>query len=267
MEVVIVPGYADISRAAADRIETQIKAKPNSVLGLATGSTPVGCYEELVRRYKAGRLDFSKIVTFNLDEYVGVPSTHPQSYHTFMNEHLFDHVDIPAHHIHIPSGTAHDYTAYAAWYEGQIEHYNGIDLQLLGLGTDGHIGFNEPGSSLGSRTRLKTLMQSTIKANARFFENEEEVPHFSITMGVGTIMEAREILLVASGASKAEAVAAFIEGPVTSQITASALQLHRQVTVIVDEEAAAQLEHSEYYRWVYQQKENVSNVARSAFGG
>jgi glucosamine-6-phosphate deaminase len=265
MEVVIVPDYAAMSRVAADKIEAQLKAKPNSILGLATGSSPVGCYEELVRRYRAGRLDFSKVVTFNLDEYVGLPSTHEQSYHYFMRKHLFDHVDIPAHHINIPSGTAHDYDVYSAWYEGEIAQYGGIDLQLLGIGSDGHIAFNEPGSSLGSRTRLKTLMKSTIKDNARFFGSEEAVPHFAVTMGVGTIMEAKEILLVASGESKAEAVAQFIEGPVTSQITASALQLHRQVTVVVDEAAASELENADYYRWVYEQKERASEIARHAF--
>lgn len=257
-----MPDYEAMSRVAADLIEAQVQVKPNSVLGLATGSTPLGTYQELTRRHQEGRLDFSKVITFNLDEYVGLPATHEQSYHYFMHHHLFDHINVPPEHVYIPSGTVHDFTRHCEWYEAQIRDVGGIDLQLLGIGGDGHVAFNEPGSSLGSRTRLKTLTEQTVQDNARFFETEEEVPRFAITMGVGTILEARRIVLVASGEAKAEPIARCIEGPVTAQVTASALQLHRDVVIVIDEAAASQLQHADYYRWVYAQKSRIAEIEK-----
>ena len=260
MEVIITKDYEEVSRMAADRIEAQILVKPNSVLGLATGSTPLGTYKELIQRHKEGKLDFSKIKTFNLDEYVGLPSTHDQSYHYFMHENLFNHININPENVYMPSGTVTEFEAYCEWYENQIVDSGGIDLQLLGIGSDGHIAFNEPGSSLGSRTRMKTLTRQTIEDNARFFERDEDVPHFAITMGIGTILEARKIILIANGEQKAKVVADFIEGPVSSRVTASALQLHQRTIVILDEAAAAKLEYAEYYQWVYDQKQRATEL-------
>jgi len=260
MEVIVSKSAAEMSVAAAREVADVLNAKPNAVLGMATGSTPLGLYQELVRLHKKGELDFSHVTTFNLDEYVGLPITHPQSYHHFMHEHLFRHVNIPAQNIHIPSGTTTNYRAFCAWYEARIKECGGIDLQILGIGTDGHIGFNEPGSSLTSRTRLKTLARQTIDDNARFFKNREEVPIYAITMGVGTVLEAREIVLLANGKKKAGAIAAAVEGPVTSMITASALQLHPSSRVYVDEEAAAQLKMREYFDWVQEKKPGAPQV-------
>ncbi|HEV8606616.1 MAG TPA: glucosamine-6-phosphate deaminase [Tepidisphaeraceae bacterium] len=254
MEVVVQKNQHEMSIAAAREVANVLNAKPNAVLGMATGSTPLGLYQELVRLHKKGELDFSHVTTFNLDEYVGLPITHPQSYHHFMHEHLFRHINIPPQNIHIPSGTTTNYRAFCAWYESRIKECGGIDLQILGIGTDGHIGFNEPGSSLSSRTRLKTLARQTIDDNARFFKNRNEVPIYAITMGVGTVLEAREIVLLASGSKKAEAIAAAVEGPVTSMITASALQHHPSTRVYLDEEAAAHLKMREYFDWVQEKK-------------
>src|SRR2546423_494739 len=192
MEVVIKRDYDQMSKAAAQLVVDVLNTKPNAVLGMATGSTPLGLYQELVRLYKAGQVDFSRVTTFNLDEYVGLPANHPQSYHYFMHEHFFQHVNIPRHNINIPSGTTSNYPAFCQWYERRIAECGGIDLQILGIGSDGHIAFNEPGSSLSSRTRLKTLSKQTIDDNARFFERREDVPVYAITMGVGTILGARK---------------------------------------------------------------------------
>src|SRR5438876_4474168 len=254
MEVVIRRDYEQMSATAAQLVIDVLNTKPNAVLGMATGSTPLGLYQELVRLHEAGEVDFSRVTTFNLDEYVGLPANHPQSYHYFMHEHFFQHVNIPRHNINIPSGTTSNYPAFCQWYERRIEECGGIDLQILGIGSDGHIAFNEPGSSLTSRTRLKTLARSTIDDNARFFERSEDVPIYAITMGVGTILEARTLVLLASGKNKAEAVAAMIEGPVTSMTTASALQLHPTAKVFVDESAAGQLKMRDYYDWVQKKK-------------
>ncbi len=254
MEVVIKRDYEQMSKAAAQLVVDVLNTKPNAVLGMATGSTPLGLYQELVRLYKAGHVDFSRVTTFNLDEYVGLPANHPQSYHYFMREHFFQHVNIPQHNINIPSGTTSNYPAFCQWYEGRIAECGGIDLQILGIGSDGHIAFNEPGSSLSSRTRLKTLSKQTIDDNARFFERRESVPVYAITMGVGTILDARRLVLVASGKTKAKAIAHAVEGPVTSMVTASAIQLHRDATVIVDGEAAAGLTMREYYEFIYAAK-------------
>ncbi len=227
------------------------------MLGLATGSTPTGTYKELIRIYRERGLDFSGVTTFNLDEYLGLDPCHSQSYHHFMEENLFKHVNLNPSNVHIPNGLAKDLATECRNYEQMIKDAGGIDLQLLGLGRDGHIGFNEPSSSLGSRTRVKTLTQETIKDNARFFDNEKDVPRFALTMGVGTIMEAREVLLLASGRNKAEALRATVEGPVSAEFTASVLQMHPKVTMVVDEDASVLLKRREYYKYVQQKAEEL----------
>lgn len=250
MRVIILPDTDAVARRAADFISAVVKRKPMCVLGLATGGTPLGAYKELIRRHREEGLDFSHVTTFNLDEYVGLAPSHPQSYRHFMQANLFDHINIDHARTHVPDGRALDFPRFCEMYEQRIRDSGGIDLQLLGIGTDGHIAFNEPGSSLGSRTRLKSLASQTIRDNARFFGSEEAVPRLSVTMGVGTILEARCCLLMATGANKAEAIRATVEGPITSQVTASALQLHREVIVVLDEAAASLLERREYYNEV-----------------
>lgn len=258
MEVIIAKDRADLAEVTAGIIRDQILRKPNSILGLATGSTPEETYARLVRYHKEEGLDFSKITTFNLDEYIGLPPSHEQSYYYFMHDRLFNHVNVNEEKVHVPMGMTPDPQAFCAWYENEMEAAGGIDLQLLGIGGDGHIAFNEPGSSLASRTRVKTLTEQTIKDNAELFfgkGQEHLVPKFAITMGVGTILEARKLLLIAFGKRKAKIVKQFIEGPVSSMVTASALQLHPDAIVVLDEEAAAELEHRDYYKWVYGQRE------------
>ena len=250
MRVIISDTYDELGRSAAMAIAGLINSKPNAVLGLATGSTPLGLYKELIRLHKEEGLDFSRVITFNLDEYVGLPKDHSQSYYHFMHEYLFKHINIAAQNVYLPSGTTNNYQAFCSWYEQRIRDCGGIDLQVLGIGTDGHIAFNEPSSSLGSRTRIKTLARQTIEDNARFFDNPEDVPVYAITMGVGTILEAQRIILLANGESNAAAIAGAIEGPVTAMNTASALQLHKDVTFFLDEAAAGKLGMLDYYRWI-----------------
>lgn len=255
MEVIIKKNYDEMSKEAAKIVaeEMRKKAKMNAPfkLGLATGSTPIGLYKELIRMHKEEGLDFSTVITFNLDEYVGLAPDHEQSYRYFMNENLFKHVNINPKNTHVPDGLAKDVEAHCEEYERMIKDAGGIDLQILGIGRDGHIAFNEPGSSLASRTRMVALAEETIIDNSRFFKSIDEVPKCAITMGVGTILEAKKIVLLANGKGKAEALAKAIEGPVTSEITASALQLHPNVTVICDEEAAVNLKRKDYYKHVY----------------
>lgn len=257
MQVIIKNSYDEMSLEAATIIKDAIHHKPNLVLGLATGSTPIGTYKELIRMHKAGELDFSKVVTFNLDEYVGLPTTHNQSYHYFMHENLFNHVNINPSNVHVPSGVVKDFDNYCQWYEDEIDKVGGIDLQVLGIGSDGHIGFNEPGTSLASRTQIVTLTEETIKDNSRFFKHIDEVPRFAITMGVGTIMEAKHCLLVANGEKKADPVAALVEGPITSQITASVLQMHPNATVIIDKPTSSKLKRVDYYDWAYSNRPKI----------
>jgi glucosamine-6-phosphate deaminase len=248
MLVILKRDAGEISRQAAQLVASAVRKNPSLTLGLATGSTMIGVYQELVRLHKTGSLDFSQVVTFNLDEYLGLAATHPQSFHDFMQQHLFAHVNVSPRNIHIPDGTIRgDYDKYCAAYEDALHQAGGIDLQLLGIGRNGHIGFNEPTSSIGSRTRLKVLEKETLDDNAKFFAPGEESPRCAITMGIGTILEARKILLIATGASKAAAVTKSIEGPVTSAVPASALQLHSDVTFIIDDAAAAQLTQRDYY--------------------
>ncbi len=260
MEVVIKSDYEEMSRAAAHVVADVLNTKPDAVIGLATGSTPLGVYKELVRMHQEEGIDFSQVTTFNLDEYVGLSINDPQSYHHFMHENFFKHVNIPIQNIYIPSGTTRNYQAFCQWYEHRIEECGGIDVQILGIGSDGHIAFNEPTSSLSSRTRLKTLEKQTIDDNARFFENRDEVPIYAITMGVGTILEAKQIVLLASGKNKAAVVAASVEGPVTSMVTASALQMHPSTLFFVDEEAGSELKMREYYDWVQEKKPDSPQV-------
>ena len=250
MEILVQDNAEKMSQVAARLVARVMNAKPNAILGLATGSTPLGLYKELVRMHRDEGLDFSQVTTFNLDEYVGLTRDHEQSYHYFMHENLFKHINIPEQNIHIPSGTTENYAAFCSWYENRIVECGGIDLQILGIGGDGHIAFNEPSSSLGSRTRIKTLAKQTIDDNARFFDSAEDVPIYAITMGVGTIMEARKLFLLANGSSKAAAVAAAVEGPVTSMITASAIQMHPDTICILDKEAATDLKMLDYYEWI-----------------
>jgi glucosamine-6-phosphate deaminase len=251
MLVLLKENAEGISKQAARLIASAVRTKPTTVLGLATGGTMVGVYREMVALHNAGELDFSRVTTFNLDEYLGLPATHAQSFRTFMQENLFAHINIPAGNIHIPDGgITGDYEEYCAGYEAAIRTAGGIDLQLLGIGRNGHIGFNEPTSSLGSRTRLKVLSRDTIEDNRKFFGVGEKIPNCAITAGIGTILEARKILLLANGAAKAVPIAEAIEGPVTAAVPASALQMHPDVTFIVDGAAAAKLTHREYYKEV-----------------
>ena len=225
MEIIIKPTVAEAQMETANIFRRQIKHKPDSVLGLATGSTPIGVYALLVRMRERGELDFSQVSTFNLDEYVGLEASHPCSYREFMREHLFGKVNLASARIHFPDGMAKDVPLHCAEYEAQMTRAGGIDLQLLGIGREGHIGFNEPSSSLASRTRIKTLTPQTVQDNARFFGSADKVPRHVITMGVGTIMETRHCLMLATGEAKADAVARMAEGPITADLPASILQM------------------------------------------
>jgi glucosamine-6-phosphate deaminase len=227
-----------------------MREKSNAVLGLATGRTPLQLYQELIVR----KLDWRQVRTFNLDEYVGLPPEHPQSLHSVMWANLFQHVNIDRANVHLPDGQAGDIPAHCAAYEAAIRAAGGIDVQVLGIGTDGHIGFNEPMSSLASRTRIKTLTGQTRRDNATAFGGEARVPRHVITMGIGTIMDARQVVLLAFGEAKARAIAAAVEGPVAAITPASALQLHPVVKVCLDEPAARLLQRADYYRWVYDNK-------------
>lgn len=248
---IIIQATPEIATSVASRIVARLlREKPNAVLGLATGSTPLLLYRALIDM----KLDWSRVTTFNLDEYIGLPQDHPQSYHSFMWENLFRHVNISKDNVNIPDGNTNDIPGFCATYEQRIREAGGIDLQILGIGTDGHIGFNEPTSSLASRTRIKTLTPQTRKDNARFFGSEAAVPSHVITMGIGTIMEARQNLMLAFGANKARAIAEAVEGPITTINPASILQMHPDAKVCLDAAAAAQLKRAEYYRWVYDNK-------------
>lgn len=255
MEIIISPNPEIASRRAAEVIKEQLLRKRASVLGLATGGTVVGLYGELIKMYKAGEISFKKVSSFNLDEYVGLAPDNPNSYHTFMAENFFSKIDIDRSNTHIPNGRAENIRAYCTQYENKIRQFGGIDLQLLGIGADGHIGFNEPGSSIGSRTRIKTLTEKTRSDNARFFGGDiEKVPVHAITMGIATILDAREIVLLAFGEGKAEAVAKMAEGGISSMFPASALQLHPNVKVFLDEAAAGKLANRDYYEYAYTKK-------------
>ncbi len=260
MEIIIQPTASAASIIAARLIARLVYHKPNCVLGLATGSTPLATYQELIRMHREDGLDFSHVTTFNLDEYVGLSPEHPQSYHHFMQEHFLRHVNVAPERIHIPDGMTSDVPGLCERYEAEIRAAGGIDLQLLGIGSDGHIGFNEPSSSLASRTRIKTLTERTRNDNARFFSSPAEVPLHCITMGVGTIMETRQVLLLAFGPNKAQAIAEAVEGPITAMNPASILQMHPVAKALLDEPAATSLRRLEYYRWVFDNKPDWQRV-------
>jgi len=254
MRVLVRKDYEAMSKTAAEIVASLVKKKPGCILGLATGSTPVGMYRELAWMCREENLCFSKVKSFNLDEYFGIAPDHDQSYRCFMNDNLFNHININKENTRVPDGLVklEEVEKSCADYEKAIKDAGGVDLQVLGIGGDGHIGFNEPGSSLASRTRLIALDEQTREDNARFFSSIDEVPRAALTMGVGTVLEAKCNLLLANSQKKAEVVAKAIEGPVTNQITASALQLHPNTITIVDEEAASTLKRKEHY--IYAEK-------------
>jgi glucosamine-6-phosphate deaminase len=253
MRLIMRQSEQEAAEWAADYIARRIGAFPVStpfVLGLPTGSSPAPIYRALVGKYKAGLVSFGNVTTFNMDEYVGLAQNHPQSYHKFMDDHLFSHVDIAKERIHILDGCAGDLDAECAAYEEAIKKAGGIELFLGGIGEDGHIAFNEPGSSLTSRTRVVALTRETREVNARFFAGVDEVPTEALSVGVGTVMDAREVIIIACGKRKARAVAACIEGPVTQMCTASCLQMHPNATIVCDEATVAELKYGtvQYYR-------------------
>ena len=241
MRVIIVKDKEQMGKIAAGIIAGQMSEKVHYVLGLATGTTPISCYQELIRLHKEEGLDFSTTATFNLDEYVGLEGTHDQSYRHFMNAQLFDHININKKATHVPDGMVADIELFCAEYEEMILDCGGVDCQVLGIGSNGHIGFSEPGTSLASRTHRTTLTESTIQDNSRLFEKVEDVPTEAVTMGIGTVLDSATVILMANGENKADAVGAAIEGPITAMCPASALQLHPNVTFIVTEDAATKL--------------------------
>ncbi len=254
MEVIIKNDYDGVCRESAAIIQDACRHKSSPVLGFPTGKTPLGLYEKLIGLYNQGRIGFASVIAFNLDEYVGLEESHPQSFAYYMDNHLFQHVNIKRENIFRLNGQPADVEEHCRSYERKIQEVGGIDVQILGIGKNGHIAFNEPGSSLSSRTRLKILTPETVEANKPFFKNEREVPRFCLTMGIATILETKMALLLASGKDKAESVARAIEGPVTASVPASALQLHRRAIFVIDEAAASRLTNRDYYRWAYENK-------------
>jgi len=242
VEIVVVEGYSELSAKAAAVVGDEIKKNRRPVLGLATGSTPEGMYAQLVRMFNDEEVDFSNVTTFNLDEYAGLHPEHPQSYYYYMRRHLFDHVNIKKENIHIPQCYNQDVSEFCREYDRSVIAAGGIDLQILGIGGNGHIGFNEPGRYLNCFTHLTDLTEDTIKDNSRFFNSPDEVPHQAVTMGMGSIMHAAKILLLASGNGKARAIKHAVGGTIATDFPASLLQLHRDVTLLVDREAAALIE-------------------------
>jgi glucosamine-6-phosphate deaminase len=261
MEVVILPGQQEIGRIAADAVEALLARKPDAVLGLATGSSPLPIYDELVTRCAAGRVSFARARGFTLDEYVGLPAGHPERYRNVIDTAFAARVDFGPGAVAAPDGLAADLPAACVAYDAAIADAGGIDLQILGIGTDGHIAFNEPGSSLSSRTRIKTLTRQTRMDNARFFGDDvDAVPTHCLTQGLGTIMAARHVVLVATGRTKAEAVHHLVEGPVTAMWPASVLQHHPHVTVLIDDAAARRLQLADYYRETYLSKPDWQGI-------
>ena len=254
MEVVIVPDAKAGGELIAETIAALIARKPDALLGVATGSTPLPIYRALAERVAGGGLDVGRLRVCQLDEYVGLPQGHPESYRSVIAREVLEPLGLGLERFLGPDGTSSDIPAACAAYDAALAEAGGVDLQILGIGTDGHIGFNEPCSSLASRTRIKTLTPQTREDNARFFDSLDEVPHHVITQGIGTILEARHLVLLATGAGKAEAVAATVEGPLSALVPASALQLHPHATVVADEAAAAQLKLSDYFRATYAAK-------------
>ncbi len=263
MRLIIQPDYEKISQWAAAYIVSKIKAfaptenKP-FVLGLPTGSSPIGTYKELIRLYQAGKVSFKNVVTFNMDEYVGIPREHPQSYYTFMWKNLFSHIDIPQDNVNILNGNAPDLAAECQRYEAKIKSYGKIHLFMGGIGPDGHLAFNEPGSSLSSRTRVKTLTTDTIIANSRFFGNDlAQVPKTALTVGIGTVMDAEEVLIIANGHNKARALYHAVEGAINHMWTISALQMHPQGIIVCDEDTTVELKVGTYNYFKDIEKDNL----------
>lgn len=238
MKVIVTKNYDELSKVAANEMANIIKNNPKAILGLATGGSPVGMYKELIKMNQSGEIDFSKVTTVNLDEYVGLSGEHPQSYRYFMNNILFNHINIDKNNTYVPNGLAENIEEECKNYDVKIAELGGTDVQLLGVGNNGHIAFNEPDSSLVSGTHLTGLTEETIKANARFFDTIDEVPKTALTMGLGGIMKSKKIIVIASGESKAEAVKGMVSGKISTNMPASMLQMHRDVVVIVDEDAA-----------------------------
>lgn len=263
MRVIIEPDYQSLSAWAANYVAQKINQySPSSerpfVLGLPTGSSPLGMYRALIELNRQGVVSFQNVVTFNMDEYVGLPESHPESYHSFMYNNFFNHIDIPRENIHILNGNAKDLEAECADYEKLIASYGGIHLFVGGIGPDGHIAFNEPGSSLTSRTRIKTLTTDTIVANSRFFDNDTaKVPKTALTVGVGTVMDAQEVMILCNGHNKARALQHAIEGSVTQMWTISALQLHRHGIIVCDEAATDELKVGTYRYFKDIERENL----------
>lgn len=261
MEVVITADPDEAGALAASAVERLVRAAPAPVLGLATGSSPLPIYRALIERHRSGQVGFAHARAFMLDEYVGLEPGHPEAYRSFIRRELIDHIDLPETSLFSPDGTPAHLETEPRRYEEEIAAAGGIDLQILGIGSDGHIGFNEPVSSLASRTRLKTLARSTREDNARFFGGDlDAVPHHVLTQGIGTILEARHLVLIATGGAKADPVARAVEGPLSAMVPASALQLHPHATVIVDEPASAALANREYYRETFTLKPDWQQI-------
>ena len=254
MEILIRDTPEEGARVASRLVRKILSIRSNPVLGLATGGTPLRLYREMIRMYQAGELSFQDCTSFNLDEYVGLPPEDERSYHHYMRTHLFDQVDMDPDHIHLPNGCAGDLRQACRDYEQKIKESGGIDLQVLGIGANGHIGFNEPTGSLASRTWVKILSEQTMRDNAVYFDRPEDVLRHVVTIGIATVMETRYCLLLANGAKKADAVRNMIEGPVSASCPASILQMQRRVTIVLDEEAAYLLTFKDHYKWVEQNK-------------
>lgn len=254
MEIIILPTAAEVGRVAAAKIASVVAKKPAAAIGLATGSSPLSIYADLARRVRAGEISFAQARGFALDEYVGIPLEHPESYASVIRRTVVEPLGFTPGNVRVPDGRADDLEAASKEYDAAIREAGGVDIQILGIGTNGHIGFNEPTSSFASRTRIKTLAPRTRADNARFFDSPEDVPTHCLTQGLGTILEARELVLVAQGEAKAAAIAAATEGPLSSFVPGSALQLHEHATVIVDDAAASRLALTDYYRYTYTHK-------------
>ena len=257
MEVIIFDTAEQVAARCAQIFAETVQTHPKCTLGLATGSTPIAMYKKLVEKHQNDGLSFKEVKSYNLDEYVGLSGDHHQSYRHFMNENLFDQVDINKENTFVPPGDAENPMQGAAEYEQDIVNNGGIDLQVLGIGGNGHIGFNEPTSSLGSRTRVKTLTQKTVDDNSRFFAEDEFQPTLSITMGIKTILDSKRVILLATGEGKADAIADAIEGPLAAICPASALQLHDKATFIIDRAAASKLKMTDYYKYVLVKQDNL----------
>lgn len=259
MRIVIKANKQDAVEFCAQEFQQQLASKANSVLGLATGATPLDLYKNLIKKHHQKEISFVKACSFNLDEYLGVKANDPQSYHHYMQEHFFQYIDIKPLNTFIPDGSHPNAELACQQYEQEIKNRNGIDLQLLGIGENGHIGFNEPSSSLSSRTRVKTLTNTTLNANSAYFKDKENPVRLAITVGIATILESKNILMLALGAHKAKALAAAIEGPLSAFCPASALQLHQNTCVVMDEEASQHLKLKDYYLNVEQERSRLFN--------